>query len=248
VFHDEGGEGEASARSSPMPGVHVLLDDGRRAVTDREGRFRFADAGAAPRRVEAVLPAAEGARFTSPSTIIARGGDDVVFRIGHVAARLIGSIRDDAAAPIRGAHVRVACAGGEATAVSGGDGRFSISRAEGECRVQLDPASLPAGYTVNDEAERIVTLARGVPAHADYVLEANRSLAGVVTGRDARTGSVRLLETGAERRPDEDGRFIFRNLKPGEYTLTAEIDGRTIVRVVVIPDGPAIVNVTLGPN
>ena len=37
-------------------------------------------------------------------------------------------------------------------------------------------------------------------------------------------------------------------MKPGVYTLTVDVAGRRVTRVVVVPDGPAIVNVLLDLN
>jgi protocatechuate 3,4-dioxygenase beta subunit len=59
---------------------------------------------------------------------------------------------------------------------------------------------------------------------------------------------ARLVETGAEQRTDADGRFVFRNLKPGVYHLTVAMPGRRLERVIVVPEGPAVVKVELDLN
>jgi hypothetical protein len=60
--------------------------------------------------------------------------------------------------------------------------------------------------------------------------------------------TVRLVETGAEQHVDADGRFVFRNLKPGVYTVAVESLGRRFTRVIAVPEGPAIVKVVLELN
>jgi hypothetical protein len=243
VLRDDSVEGGGTARA-PLPGVRVRLDDGREVVTDAAGGFRFARAGRGPRQVEALLPASAGARFTTPSVLSAEPGHEVTFTIGHVAARVFGFVRDDSGAPIRGVQIRGMCGPAQVTAITNSEGRYTLTHAEGECRVGLDLNSLPAGYDGADLRPRSVRLARNAPAHADYVVRAHRSLVGTVGGSDGAT-TVRLLETGEERRPDAAGRFVFRNLKPGTYTVSAVVGDRRVERRVDIPDGPALVNVTL---
>lgn len=252
VLRDDSDRASAAVKP-PMPGVRVRLDDGREVVTDADGRFRFIGVGRGPRHVEALLPAAAGARFATPAIVVARPGDNAVFNIGYVAARLIGSVHDDVAAPIAGVHIRATCAGAEETAVSDSTGRYAMGGAEGECRVSVEGSTLPPGYDATNVPDQTVRLTRDAPARADYVVRANRSLAGTVTplvgtATAAGTVTVRLVETGAEQHVDADGRFVFRNLKPGVYTVAVEIRGRRFTRVIVVPEGPAIVKVVLDLN
>jgi hypothetical protein len=237
--------GDGSPASAAMPGVRVRLEDGRETVTDAAGRFRFSGVSGA-QRVEALLPDAAGARFTTPASVVASPGVDANFTIGFIAPRVIGIVRDDAGAPIAGVRITMKCGTRDEAAVTNTEGRYAMNGPEGSCRVAIDGASLPAGYDPDASAPQGVALARDVPAHADYVIRANRSLSGKV--RAGVTVTVRLLETGDVRRADPDGRFVFRNLKPGTYTVVADTAERRIRQSIVIPDGPAVVTIELNLN
>lgn len=99
-----------------------------------------------------------------------------------------------------------------------------------------------SGYDAHEASAPTVQLVRGVPAHADHMIRANRSVTGRVEATDAAV-TVRLLETGTVQHADGDGYFVFRNLQPGSYTVVLETGGHRTRRRVVVPDGPAIVRV-----
>jgi hypothetical protein len=78
----------------------------------------------------------------------------------------------------------------------------------------------------------------GTPAREDFVVRANRSIAGTLRGG---AGSVTLVELGRAGVVDGQGRYVFRGLPPGTYTVEAAIGGRTARRVVVLPAAPTVI-------
>jgi hypothetical protein len=178
-----------------------------------------------------------------------RDGGEAVFGLGIIAARLFGYVRDDAGSPLPGMKLTLTCGTHKEVVSSDAEGRYAVSGADAVCSLSPDASSIPAGYEMMDTGLHPVILARQDPAHVDYSLRAMRSIAGTVSVAAGTNGTaVRLLETGAARQVDARGRFVFRNLKPGLYTIRLDIDGQAIERVVVVPAGPGVTEVTLSPG
>lgn len=240
VFADELATGAGPKGLPPLAGVRVRLGE-RVATTDARGRFRFAGVGAGPHALEALLPADDGAFFTTPSTAAVPGGGTAAFGISRTPARLTGFLRDDAGRGVAGVTLRLEGGGRTATASTDSAGRYAFATAEGAYVASLDADSLPTGYDASAAAAREVRLTRATPARLDLVVPAQRSVSGRVHLAGSRTAVVRLIEAGRSVETGNDGAFVFRGLGPGRYTLAATVGGASLRREVVVPDGPALV-------
>jgi hypothetical protein len=71
----------------------------------------------------------------------------------------------------------------------------------------------------------------------------NRSIAGTI--HDPRiasgTASIRIVELDRSAAIDSDGRYVFRGVQPGTYTIEAIVAGAAMRRTVEVPVGPAVV-------
>lgn len=247
VVQDATGLGRPGAASAPEAGVRVRLEDGREALTDAEGRFRFNVNGAGPHRVEVVLPTTAGAYFTTPSVITAAAGDRIEFGVSRTPARLTGALRDDAGAGIAGATVSLS---GPTTLSSRTDssGRFSFAGPEGDYTLAIDAASLPPGYDLSRLDHRPIRLTRDLPAHEAFVVRAFRSISGSVRWPPVPGRLVWLVEPWVRREVGPDGRYVFRDLAPGRYTIAVHAGDRFERRVIDVPAGPATIrDVDFGP-
>ena len=240
VFADEEARGSYSKAMPPLAGTRVRLDGARLATTDASGRFRFDDVPPGPHTVEAILPSAEGSFFTTPSSAVVGPGAAVGFGLCRTPAQLFGFVRDDAGREVAAVALRLQGEGREAAATTDSRGRFAIATAEGDYVAAIDPESLPAGYDAAGAAPARVSLRRGEAVRLDFVVPAHRALSGRVRGGGAGGVRVRLVELGRTAAVTADGRYLFRNLKPGRYTVAADASGRTVEREVQVPDGPAM--------
>jgi hypothetical protein len=232
----------------PLPGTRVRLDGSRVADADARGRFRFDRVGAGAHTVEALLPATDGAFFTTPSSVTVPAGAAVSFGIGTSPAWLTGFVRDDTGRGLAGATVRLHKEGWEATAVTDSSGRYAFATAAGDYVAQVDPASLPSGYDAAALSAMGVQLRRTVPARLDHTVRAQRAVSGRVLGKPPARTIVRLLELGLRVEAAADGGYAFRNLKPGRYTVSAVIGGRSVSRRVQVPEAPGVLrDVDLDP-
>lgn len=229
---------EGTATGSPLEGVIVVLDHGRRERTDREGRFAFERPGPGAHRVEAILPDLTAAYFTSPSVASVQAGGEVTFGVAFDAARLTGTVRNDAGKPLAGVTVRIE--GSTRSSVTDGEGRYRLSGPAGEVQVTVAPESLPAGYDLRGIEPQRVRLARGAPAVADFSLRAQRAVRGVVRSPGVKT--LRAVGEGWEKEVpvDGEGHFLLRSVPAGPLTLQAGARGET-TRQIDVPTGPAMI-------
>jgi hypothetical protein len=241
VLVDELATGTLTKDLQPLGGARVRLDSARVATTDARGRFRFDDVGPGAHSLEALLPADEGAFFTTPSTLAVAPGGTAAFGVSRTPARLSGFLRDDAGLGIANVSVRLEGGGRILTASTDSSGRYAFATAEGSYAAAVDPQSLPAGYDAASAPPQSVRLVRQAPLRLDLVVPAQRSLSGRVRQVGAQRPIVHLVEAGRSVEAGRDGAYVFRGLKPGRYTLATTLGGVSIQREVVVPDGPALV-------
>jgi hypothetical protein len=120
-------------------------------------------------------------------------------------------------------------------------GRFTFAGQDGAYTLAVDPASLPPGYELGRLAPRRVRLVREAPVREEVVVRAFRSISGTLRIPAASGKTVWLQETRQARVVGSDGRFVFRNLAPGRYTVVAETDRGFVERVIDVPRGPAAI-------
>ena len=173
-------------------------------------------------------------------------GQPIAFGIGRLPGRLLGYARDDAGAPIRGVKMMLVCGAQHFDATTDSSGRYTITGPEALCSVMPETSSLPAGYASGDVEPRTVNLVPSISAQADYIFRAMRSLTGVVAAAAAgRAVTLRNDSGDAVKRADAAGRFAFRNLGPGAYTVSVDTGTKVIERRVELPTGPGLIDVDM---
>jgi hypothetical protein len=232
VFRDVEGAG--------FEGARVRLDGGREVVTGADGRFEFDRAGDGEHRVEVILPDADRAFFTTRSSARTRGGDELSFGVASAPSRLRGRVRDDAGAGIPGVVVHLAREGWRGSATTDSTGGYAFTVAEGTYALEIDGGTVPPGHELDAAAARRVELTRARRVWEDHSFAATRSVSGKVRASGATNVVVQLVEAGREARTDGDGRYVFRRVAPGSYTVVANVDGRRVSRTIEVPAGPAL--------
>ena len=223
------------ADGAPMPGVRVRLAGRGSAVSDATGRFSFGGVDEGSYRVEAELP--DDAYFTGPSHVDVEAGGAVRFTLARAQAHATGAVRDDAGTGLAGVTV-VARGAVEHRATTDSSGHYRFAVGAGAYELAALPESLGAGYDATALAPRTLRLDAGSPARADFVVRANRSIAGTLRGA---AGSVTLVELGRAGVLDSEGRYVFRGLPAGTYTVEAVVGDRRARRVIVLPAAPTAI-------
>jgi hypothetical protein len=239
VYRDDEATGVDGPGRPRIEGARVSLDGLGEVVTGADGAFVFTAASAGAHRVEVTLPSSSAAYFTTASSVTVNAGETATFGIAYSPARLTGLVRDDVDAAVVGVRLRLHGLDGDETTVTDSDGRFRFAVAPGDYLLVPDPDSLSVGYELSGLVAHSVRLTRGAASQFGYVVTANRSISGVVRSNYPSGTVVLLPELNRSVQSDDDGHYVFRNLKPGTYTVVAVIDGRVVRRQVEVPAGPA---------
>jgi hypothetical protein len=161
---------------------------------------------------------------------------------GFVPAGFVsGYVRDDAGNGLAGVSLVLHSAAGAHTATTDSSGKFHFSGESGDCELGVVAESIPAGYDTSALAPQVFHLDTEEPAHVDIAVTANRSIAGTVRSAPGADATVTLLELQRNGTVDAAGRYVFRGLPPGTYTVQLSVGGKVIQRVVTMPAAPTTI-------
>lgn len=236
VFVDEEMTGERTAIGASD--IEVLLDGTRSARSDAAGKFAFSNVPAGSHRVGARV--ANESYFTTASTVDARPGDSVSFGIASTPARAVGSVSDEAGVPLANVTVTLTRGERQLRATTRADGRYAIAAPPGEYEIAVATESLPAGITFDRAGVQRIAVQRALPVETKFVVQINRSIGGRIEGAHA-GDSVTIPSLGRTVQVDEEGRYLFRSLPAGDFTIVARAGGRTFSREVSLSHEPAAV-------
>jgi hypothetical protein len=152
--------------------------------------------------------------------------------------RLIGTVRDDAGIAMAGIVFALEGRGTRQTITSDSSGRFRVDAAPGDYELSALTDSVPAGYDPSALGASSIHLEPDAPMTTELVVRAERSIAGTVHARVS-ASSLRIVELDRAGTLDSSGRYVFRGLPPGTFTLEVVVDGSIETRTVVVPAGPA---------
>ncbi len=249
VFRDDERLGRYGKGMPTLQGYEVILDGLARTTTDADGAYRFRRVRAGRHSVEVRLPDDGSLSLTTPSPVDVESGRSADFGIAVARSRLRVVVTSDAATPLGGVVLRASDGIKEYTLASGADGVAPFDGLDpGTYDVQLEAASLPVGHFAPVGAQR-VTISPTLPGLVTILVRAARSIAGYIRLFDTKLATyvpaasvvVELGSTGEQVVTDALGRYVFRDLAPGDHPVIATGGGRTVSTTVVLPVGPATV-------
>jgi hypothetical protein len=248
IFRDDQSVGSLEPGMKPIPEVEVLLDDRRRALTKNDGTYRFPNVPRGKHKIAAMYHSRDPFFFTTPSDAEVDEDGTVDFGIGYTLSGLMGQVLNDAGRGIGGVAVKIQSRGIKWSAVTEEDGSFFVpSLSAGEYEVKADPDSLPAGYAADALAEpELVTVGATSPGKATFSARAFRSIAGRVVRYDPKAAQyvpvagaqIALREPSLSAKTDSMGRYLFRDLAAGAYTVSLENEAVASNHAVRLRDQP----------
>jgi hypothetical protein len=238
IFRDDQSVGKPEPGMKPISEVEVMLDDRRRALTRSDGTYRFPNVPRGKHKIEARYHSLDPFFFTTPSDAEVDENGTVDFGIGYTLSGLMGQVLNDSSRGIGGVTVRLQSRGIKWSAVTKPDGGFFVgSLVAGDYEVEVDADSLPAGYSAAALADaQQVTVGATSPGKATFSARAFRSISGRVLQYDRKASKyvpvdgvpVVLRERRLTVVTDTMGRYLFRDLAEGSYTLLAQKQTRTV--------------------
>jgi hypothetical protein len=248
VFRDDQSKGELEPGMPPMPEVEVMLDNLRRTLTGIDGSYRFPDVHRGKHKLEAIYTSKEPFFFTTPSSLEVDEDATTNFGIGYSLSGLAGKVLNDAGQGVAGVMVTIGSRGKKWSATTEADGSFFVGSLEaGDYSVQADPDSLPAGYSADGFGDpQRVTVEKAAPGKAAFTARAFRSISGQVLIYDTKElryvpvigAEVILMEPDQTARVDPQGRYLFRDLAAGSYTISVQNEAETPARTVRLVSQP----------
>ncbi len=232
VYRDDQSTAEFKPDMPPMAEVEVALDDRRRTLTGADGSYRFPNVPRGKHKIEAIYTSKDPFFFTTPSKLQVDEDSTADFGIGYTLSGLTGTILNDAGEGVAGVDIALESRGKKWTATTEGDGGFFVpSLVAGDYTVQADENSVPEGYSTDGLGDpRQVTVGVSSPGRADFTLRALRSISGRVLRYDTAAlqyvpvngEQVTLREPGLTATTDLSGRYLFRDLAAGSYTVAVQ--------------------------
>jgi hypothetical protein len=242
VFRDDQSKGVLEPGMQPMPEVEVVLDDRRRTLTHADGSYRFSNVPRGTHRIAAKYRSRELFFFTTASDLEVEEDTTVNFGIGYSLSGLMGQVLNDAGQGVPDVNVVIRGKGLKRSAATEADGSFFVSSLmAGDYDVEVDENSLPVGYSTETLAEhQRVTVGASSPGKTTFTARAFRSISGRVLCYDSTAGryvpairsQVILQEPGLTATTDLRGRYLFRDLAAGSYTVAVQNQAQTSAHTV----------------
>jgi hypothetical protein len=248
VFEDQDGQGTYTESASGLAGVEMILDQRMRTRTASDGSYKFSGVPEGKHQIVAILPTTKPYYFTTPEQFEIDKETEVYFGVAPSLSSLAGEVTNDMRRGVGGVTVTITGGGRRYTAVSGSGGKLLISRLpEGSYDVFVDPDSLPAGYAIEQPATVQLVMLPNSPGRVALHVRALRNVSGRVLIYDRLRGvyvpvaeaDVILPELSRRIVSDNEGRYIFRDLPSGVFTISVVVKGQPINQIVTVGDEPS---------
>ncbi len=247
AFRDDGEKGTPDAGTPPIAGATVTLDGKRRTESGADGSYRFAKVPAGKHKVVVSFESDLPIFFSTPAQVEADENATVNFGIAYSTAGVLGRIVNDAGQGLADVRVVIRSHDRQWSTASDGAGSFFVRQVpEGTYEVLLQEDSVPPGHLTTDLSSQQVQVGVSIPGSATFTVRALRSIAGRVLRLDAVSGRsvpapserVTLEGTGQTSTTDSLGRYLFRDLPAGSYTVSVMAPPREVTRSIVLPAAP----------
>jgi len=251
VFQDDTSSGRYSGREPGIARVEVVLDNVRSTRTAPDGSYEFDHVPYGVHHVEAKFQTTKPFFFTTDSPATAGIDSTVNFGVNFIPGRLFGYVVNDAGQGISAVLVELHGPAGSRQTQTAAGGKFTFEGLrEGQYSLSTVPDSYPAGYDLLGLAPQSVLVKPSAPSSITFDVRALRSVSGVVKRYNqseleavpAPEVNVTIPELSLVTKTDRVGRYVFRGLPAGSFTISVEDSGVPITRPVRLGGGPVVIS------
>ncbi len=248
VFVDLPRQGTYYPGMPTVPRVAVVLDGQRTVLTDAAGHFRFGGISTGDHRVEVRFNSDREHYFTTPQDAIVAGGSKLDFGIAFPKTDLWGYVQDDAGNGLPNVKLQITSSAGPQPITTTASGKFILPDVQpGTYRIQVNPESVPSGYSAEHLADVEVTMSGGAVSHPVIKIPAIRVLIGTVRIYDAtaedyvpvKGAIISIAQLGVSVLTNAAGRFSIGDLPPGNFELKVAAGKSSVVQAIEVPVRPA---------
>jgi hypothetical protein len=217
-----------STATTLVHGVEITLDGDRKTVSDGQGYYRFSNVRPGMHTVEISFKSSRTFWYTTSSKVSAQPDSIVDFGIMYPAGQVAGYVLNDAGAGLPDIGVEVKGPQGETNLTTDQAGKFFVPVAQpGVYTIQVKTETVANGYALDDLDPASVSVGEGEFKKILFTLPAIRGLTGMVQEYDAakeeyipvRGASIEIAELARHTATDSNGRYSFRNVPSGTFTI-----------------------------
>jgi hypothetical protein len=245
-----------SSGNRPMEAVEITLDGDRRTASDSQGLYHFFKVAAGPHVVQLTFKSSRSFWYSTPSKVTTAADSIVDFGIIFPEAQINCYALNDAGIGLDGIGVSVNGRQGELNFTTDQTGKFVVPVAQtGEYVVAVNAATVSDGYALEDLQPVRISVGEGELKKVTFILSAIRALTGSIQTYDSAKEeyvpmvgvTVELAELNRQTVTDNNGKYSFRDLPSGSFTIL--VDGQPRAQVELGP-APQLLrkNIQLNPS
>jgi hypothetical protein len=245
-----------SSGNRPMRAVEITLDRDQRTTTDSQGLYHFSKIARGPHVVQLNFNSSRSFWYSTPSKVTTTDDSIVDFGIIFPQAQINGYALNDAGIGLAGIGVSVRGPQGELNFTTDPAGKFVVPVARtGEYILTVNAAAVSDGYVLEDLQPVSISVGEGELKKVSFTMFAIRALIGSIQTYDSAREeyvpmvgvTVELAELNRQTVTDNNGRYSFRDLPSGAFTIL--VDGQPRAQVQLGP-APQLLrqNIRLNPG